>query len=74
MGARTDMILSKFSFDAAKRATRKSSVEKSDEESLQVVADFLRRYDADELSARGAMFGVARCMITWASSRGVTTR
>ena len=67
------MILSKFSFDAAKR-TRKSAVETSDEESLQMVADFLRRYDADELSARGAMFGVARCMITWASSRGVTTR
>jgi hypothetical protein len=68
------MILSKFSFDAAKCATRKSSIETSDEESLEVVADFLRRYDADELSARGAMFGVARCMITWASSRGVTTR
>jgi hypothetical protein len=50
------------------------SIETSDEESLEVVADFLRRYDADELSARGAMFGVARCMITWASSRGVTTR
>ncbi len=61
------MILSKLSIDAVKSAT-------SDEQSLQVVAEFLRRYSADELSARSAMFGVARCMIAWASSRVVASR
>jgi hypothetical protein len=62
------MILRKFSIDAVKRATREPAAETSDEKSLQVVADLLRRYDADELSARSTMFGVARCMIAWASA------
>ncbi len=63
------MILSKFSSDGVERATHKLPAETSDEDALQVIADFLRRYDAEELSARSAMFGAARCMIAWARSR-----
>jgi hypothetical protein len=52
------MILTKFSSDSVERATHKPPAETSDEDALQVIADFLR-YDAEELSARSAMFGAA---------------